>query len=147
MSQTAPVPPRPTPFPAAVALLGWLIPGAGYFLLGERIRAAIIAPVLLALFIAGVLIGGIGVVEAPASFAPASVLDRPWFIGQVLIGPASVAAAITASHLDDSQTATSRSSEIGMLYTAIAGMLNLLAIIDSTHKSVINLVEAEGKTA
>ena len=137
----------PKPSPAAVALCGWLIPGAGYFLIGERVRAAIIAPVVLALFIMGALIGGIKVVEAPTGFTVAAILDRPWFIGQVLIGPASVAAAVVSNHIDDEQVSTSRSWEIGTLYTAIAGMLNLLVVIDATHKSVVAMIEGEGKTA
>ena len=33
----------------------------------------------------------------------------------------------------------SRLWEIGTLYTAVAGMLNLLAIIDSSHRAAINL--------
>jgi hypothetical protein len=132
-SQSQPVTNGPPP--PLVALCGWLIPGAGYWLLGEKMRAAIICVVVLAVFAAGTLIGGIAVVSAPDSAG--AIMDKPWFIGQVLAGPISVAAAVKASRLDPDNVSTSRSWELGTLYTAIAGMLNLLVVIDATHRAVI----------
>jgi hypothetical protein len=132
-SQSHPVASGPPP--ALVALCGWLIPGAGYWMLGEKMRAAIICVVVLAVFAGGTLIGGIAVVSAPDSMS--AVMDKPWFIGQALAGPISVAAAVKASRLDPDNVSTSRSWELGTLYTAIAGMLNLLVVIDATHRAVI----------
>jgi TM2 domain-containing membrane protein YozV len=119
--------------PALVALCGWLVPGAGYFLLGERARGVIIAAAVLFIFVAGLLIGGVCVVETPKALTTAAILDKPWFIGQVLAGPVSIVSAVAAGRLDDGQYSTSRSWELGTLYTAIAGMLNLLVVIDATH--------------
>jgi hypothetical protein len=126
----------PPPAPLA-AVFAWLIPGAGYWLLGERGRAVIIGLCVLALFAAGILIGGVRVVDAPTELSPAALLNKPWFIGQVLTGPISVAAAIWADHVDPSFVSHSRSWEIGTLYTAVAGMLNLLALIDATHRAAL----------
>jgi len=119
-----------------VVLLGWLIPGGGYWLLRERARAIIVCVVVLAVFVMGMLIGGIRVVDAPSDFSPSALLEKPWFIGQILTGPISVASSVAASHVDPLRVAHGRSWELGTLYTAIAGMLNLLALIDSAHRSV-----------
>jgi hypothetical protein len=141
MSSSESVIPPPAPL---AALVGWLIPGAGYWLLGQRARAAIIGSVVLFLFAAGVLIGGVRVVDAPTEISPTALLNKPWFIGQVLAGPISVASALWADHVDPLRVSHSRSWEIGTLYTAVAGMLNLLALIDATHRAAL-AIPAEGE--
>lgn len=76
--------------------------------------------------------------------------QKPWSIAQVLVGPmglAGMAWSVWAS-TDPDRTATddgplkapgvvshARVNEIGVLYTAVAGMLNLLAIIDASHRA------------
>jgi hypothetical protein len=194
--------------PVWVALCAWLVPGGGYYVLGQRGRAASICVSVIALFLLGILIGGIRVadppgwgaygymtqivltplgngeleekrvepsspqeeanpaqdrndqVQGPALFTgfTGELSDKPWFVGQVLCGPISLIAATisvhearpiaTATPADSSAVDSmgnpltapqqhvpmshARSWEIGTLYTAVAGMLNLLAIIDST---------------
>jgi hypothetical protein len=74
------------------------------------------------------------------------VANKPWFVGQVLAGPMCLFAARVS--LDVSQPVNAergnvsavprthaRLAEFGTLYTAIAGMLNLLAIIDSAYRA------------
>ena len=127
-----------------VALAGWLVPGAGYWLLGHRTRAVTIGVTVVALFLLGVLIGGVRVVEAPEISGPGSVLgkvlQKPWFLGQAMAGPLGLAAAwlSNAAAMSPAYQAIrshARLSEIGTLYTAVAGMLNLLAIIDAAHRA------------
>jgi hypothetical protein len=68
---------------------------------------------------------------------------KPWSICQVMSGPLAVAAgacSVQASRApDDSEPAGvlshSRINEIAVLYTAVAGMLNLLVIIDSAARA------------
>jgi uncharacterized protein DUF6677 len=82
----------------------------------------------------------------------AELSDKPWFVGQILCGPISLAASALSVHearlrdpgLDSNNQpilsvppSHSRSWEIGTLYTAVAGMLNLLAIIDSVFGSAL----------
>jgi hypothetical protein len=130
--------------PPLVALAGWLVPGAGYWLIGQKKRAITCGVTIIAVFVLGILISGIRVVQAPDMSAPGGmlqrVLSRPWFIGQVLNGPMGIAAAWTSEQLAQSARfgkieAKARLAEIGTLYTAVAGMLNLLTIIDSAHRS------------
>jgi hypothetical protein len=130
--------------PPLVALAGWLIPGAGYWLIGQRIRAITVGVTILVLFTLGILIAGMRVVQAPDMSGPGStlqrVLQRPWFIGQVLSGPVGLISAYISEQLSQSPTyraveAKARLAEIGTLYTAVAGMLNLLTIIDASHRA------------
>src|SRR5581483_8407143 len=117
--------------PPLVALAGWLVPGLGYWFLGQRWRAITIGVTILIVFVLGLLIGGIKVVDAPDGFA--NIAQKPWFIGQILAGPVSVVSAVLADRTKVMSHA--HSWEIGTLYTAVAGMLNLLAIIDSAHRA------------
>jgi hypothetical protein len=130
--------------PPLVALAGWLIPGAGYWLIGQRVRAITVGVTILVLFTLGILIAGMRVVQAPDMSGPGStlqrVLQRPWFIGQVLSGPVGLISAYISEQLSQSPTyraveAKARLAEIGTLYTAVAGMLNLLTIIDASHRA------------
>lgn len=144
----------PTP---VVALAAWLVPGGGYLLLGQVARALTVGLTVIALFVGGLLIGGMKVVDEPdwSKVAPASgdggvrlgervsnalraVVEKPWFVGQFLAGPGSLAIARKAwARTPDNPYAIShsRSNEIGTLYTAVAGMLNLLAIIDASYRA------------
>src|SRR5437588_682659 len=108
--------------PPLVALAGWILPGAGYWIIGQRTR----------------------VVQAPDMTSQGNlfqrVLTRPWFIGQVLTGPVGIGAAFVSDQLAQSAAygkieAKARLAEIGTLYTAVAGMLNLLTIIDASHRA------------
>jgi hypothetical protein len=77
----------------------------------------------------------------------AELRDKPWSIPQVLTGPAalgSMAWSVWAARPEDGSltsaepraaTSHSRVNEIGVLYTAVAGMLNLLAIIDAASRA------------
>ena len=130
--------------PPLVALASWLLPGAGYWLIGQRVRAVTVGVTILATFTLGILISGIRVVQAPDLSGPGNpvqqILARPWFIGQVLIGPVGIGAAYVSSELAASPTyraieAKARLAEIGTLYTAVAGMLNLLTLIDASYRA------------
>jgi hypothetical protein len=134
----------PTPL---VALAGWLIPGAGYFLIGHRTRALVVGVSVIVLFLFGILIAGIAVVEAPSLGGGGTViggiLQKPWFLGQVMTGPIGLISAwIGQAVADDYPAAKARLGEIGTLYTAVAGMLNLLAIIDASHRA--SVISARG---
>jgi hypothetical protein len=190
--------------PILVGLCAWLVPGWGYFLIGQRARALVVGISIIALFLAGIVIGGIRIMDPPGwgqygfkdelvqkfdqrhrayytdltrveptsatqAADPASgndkvvgpalitqpiteLSDKPWFVGQILCGPLTLAASALSVDLakptTDSPTphegvamSHSRSWEIGALYTAVAGMLNLLVIIDSTYRAGVDETE------
>ncbi len=114
------------------ALAGWLLPGLGHVMLGQRARGVIIGLTILSLYLGGLLIGGISVIDRREHFA--------WFFGQAIIAP-TLALQWTHDRLDyggkpnpfnDPAYVPSlgRPDEQGVLFTALAGLLNLLAIVD-----------------
>jgi hypothetical protein len=142
-----------------VGLAGWLVPGLGYVLIGQRMRGVIIGSTIVFTFIFGLLLGGVRVVDVPGytnsgerkqlntasgeiwaltSKPLAEVLGKPWYIAQTLVGPMNMAATYGSIYVAkqlQQPASTARIYDIGTLYTAVAGMLNLLAIIDAVHRS------------
>ena len=102
---------------------------------------------ILLIFVAGLLIGGMHVIDAPTGLTVQLVLQKPWFIGQVLAGPVTLFAShlannwgtyidpMTGKQMVGVAMSHARVNEIGILYTAVAGMLNLMAIIDAAYRS------------
>jgi hypothetical protein len=152
------------PPPPLVALVGWLVPGAGYVMIGQRARGVVVGVTILLIFVAGLLIGGMRVIDSSfiesvqqrqerertdadarrtiKNYQPpnaiARTLQKPWFIGQVLTGPVAIASNVVATRWGGeagSPFSHARVYEIGVLYTAVAGMLNLMAIIDSAYRA------------
>ena len=138
-----------------VVLCGWLVPGLGYWLLGLRSRALVAGTTILALFAMGIFIGGIRVIDVPGyaeggvrRLAPdgrwllrsrpvAALFEKPWYIGQVLAGPVTLAASYASLQAAAHQypKGTAHVAEFGTLYCAVAGMLNLLVILDAGGRS------------
>jgi hypothetical protein len=132
-----------------VAIVNWLVPGAGYLLLGQIARGLTIGLTIITLFVLGMLIGGIHVVDPPV-FSQAhggvvrTILEKPAYIGQFLAG----AIGLISGWIGPSQPAShARANDVGTLYTAVAGALNLLASIDSSYRAAQHNadVQAEGK--
>jgi hypothetical protein len=101
---------------------------------------------VVALFVLGVLIAGVAVVDPPSLSSaggggPFRIVGQrfcasAWFLGQGLTGPLGLISAwIGQGVANDYPAAKARLGEIGTLYTAVAGMLNLLAIIDASHRA------------
>jgi hypothetical protein len=106
-----------------VGLLAWAVPGAGHFLIKERRRAVIIFVTITATFLAGIYIGSIGVID--------SVGARPWYMAQIMASPVvGLIAHITGS---GEYPSYGKPFDIGQIYTAIAGMLNLLCILSAVY--------------
>ena len=122
-------------------LLAAVLPGLGHVALGKTRRGLLIALGVLGLFFGGVLIGGVDAVD--------SKNDRWWFVGQAGVGPVAFGVAALNSRLsasDPGQTAgpgwmeasppgrrrsLAHSNEMGMLFATIAGMLNIIVIVDA----------------
>jgi hypothetical protein len=137
-----------------VAIVNWLLPGAGYLLLGQFARGLTIGFTILILFVMGILIGGIHVVDPPsfggvhgidllrAIFSRPglrSIFEKPGYIGQFLAG----AIGLICGYIGPNQPAShSRVNDIGTLYTAVAGMLNLMATLDSAHRATLDVAAA-----
>jgi hypothetical protein len=102
-------------------LLGWLVPGLGHWIVGRRDRAIFFGLQILGLFVAGLLL---------SDFRCVSPLDRHpvWAVIQVPCGgPFLLAAAATASL---EIVRDSAFYQVGCLYTAVACLLNVVALCD-----------------
>ena len=131
--------------PAGIA--GRLIPGGGHAIKGERRRGLVLLVSIAGLWVSGALLGGISVfdrVEHPA-----------WYACQVLVAPTVVVERFHASLKDPDgappepavmgsagspgfrpayEPSHNRVNEQGTIFTAMAGLLNLLAIMDVVYR-------------
>ncbi len=165
--------PKPQWNPHAAAV-GWLIPGLGHVILGQRRRGIILGASILCLWLAGILIGGVSVIDRFDRVEPGNddAPDKPtaswWFYGQAMIAPSLAVdyfrEKMLKSHFSEKgygevqygsrhpyrgnprralvpqgnpsdlappyEPSFGKVAEQGTLYTALAGMLNLLAMID-----------------
>lgn len=142
----APAPDRPTPL---AAFLAWILPGLGYVARGQTGRGLAVGGSILGLILAGLLIGGPDAIDSRE--------ERWWFLVQagggpvvlaidqlhqrVLKVPAQGARPYRVSpHPDPAMNpgneppaftrSVARVNESARLYIVIAGMLNLIAILD-----------------
>ena len=193
--------------PAKVLIAAILIPGLGYWMIGQRWRTVLTGGGIIGLFVLGIFFAGIRVISVPGYdegypkyiessrsgdgiayspttrpivevrdlapdmgnrrqymikrrvpggvleeittarpmgeqwimlYSPMGVIgDNLWFLGQMLTGPLcavsgylSIAAAQTGI-----ERSYGRLADIGSLYTAVAGMLNLLVIVDCVSRA------------
>ena len=140
--------------PFVVALCGWLVPGLGYWIQGLRKRGLTAGIAILLLFTLGVFIGGIRVIDVPGyrgaeqvvtpdgqwaltSRPVPTLLDKPWYLGQILAGPVTLAASYGSIEAAEAgyPKGTAHVAEFGTLFAAVAGMLNLLTIIDAAGRA------------
>ena len=106
-----------------VGLLGWLFPGGGYFLLRERKRAIIIFVTITLTFCIGLYVGSIGVVYPAGS--------KLAYVGQIMNSP--MVAVLEKLTVGGAYPVYGRPNEIGQIYTGIAGLLNLLCIVNAVY--------------
>jgi hypothetical protein len=130
-----------------VGAMAWLVPGAGHYLLNEKRRAAVILVAILLTFLVGLYVGSIGVIDP--------VNAKPWYAAQVMNSPAvfllghRVASAYYAAReearrearlgrdtgqaMEQAYLVFGRANEIGQIYTSVAGLLNLLCIVNAIY--------------
>lgn len=156
------------------AVAGWILPGLGHVILGQKKRGIVIGATILGLWLAGILVGGVSVIDRYDRVEPAddNYPEAPsrswWFWGQAMIAPSLAVdylrEKLLHKHVDELghgpvqygsrhpyrgnprrtlvpqhsptdvpppyEPSFGKVAEQGTLYTALAGMLNLLAMID-----------------
>lgn len=115
-----------------IALLAWVLPGLGHWFLGQRARALIFFVVLTVTFWGGVAVGGVrSTVHLKENGA--------WIAAQLCMGPQALGAWYLGDQnqakYGDQFKAPWPASNISVVYTGIAGLLNLLIIIDSLSRA------------
>ena len=123
-----------TLFLLTVGLLGWLIPGGGHFLLKEKKRSIIIFVTIVLTFCAGLYIGSIGVIDPIGAW--------PWYVAQIMNSP--MVAALGHLTAGGGYPVYGKPNEIGQIYTSIAGLLNLLCIVNAVYLAHLRRAELGG---
>lgn len=134
------------------AVLGWILPGLGHASLGDRRRGLFVGGGVLGLFLGGLLVGGLDVVDRRE--------DHLWFLAQAGAGPvawvadyanASLVASgrfgemLEAPHPDpmaprgtvvevSSLKSLAHPNEMGTLFAAMAGLMNVVAVLDAMSR-------------
>jgi hypothetical protein len=118
-----------------VGLVGWFVPGGGHLVINEKKHAFIIFVTIAFTFAAGIYIGSIGVINPVGA--------KPWYVAQLMNSPAvSALGRITAS---GDYPVFGRPNEIGQIYTSIAGLLNLLCIVNAVYWAHLRRIENAGE--
>lgn len=109
--------------PFNTAVLGWLIPGAGHFLAGQTRKAVIFFVVLCGMFVLGLAFSGelfAFDLTDPLVFLAAVA---QWAVG----APRILAAMAGGGH----GTVTAVTYEYGNTFFIVAGLLNMLVVLDA----------------
>ena len=121
-------------FLLTVGLASWVVPGGGYFLLKEKIRAIIIFTAIVLTFSTGLYVGSIGVIDPVGA--------KAWYMAQILNSPmVAIIGRLTAG---GNFLVYGKPSEIGHIYTGIAGLLNLLCIVNAVYLAHLRRTETPG---
>jgi hypothetical protein len=106
-----------------VGLAGWVVPGGGHLMVGRKDKAAVIFAGVVLAFAIGVYIGSVGVVNP--------VAEVLWYIPQMMVSPAvKLLGMMTVKNGIES---FGKPNEIGQIYTSMAGMLNLLCVVNAVY--------------
>jgi len=125
--------------PGKAVLLAWLLPGAGHWYIGLRVRAVLYGVVVAGLFVAGIAVGGL---------VTASAYAHKWaFLLQVFNGPLALGAA--AGHYFGQQAVAaeaasafvrrlvspppSQLTDLGLTFTLVSAALNVLVLADAFY--------------
>ena len=125
--------------PALTLLFAWLLPGAGHWYIGQRVKGVLFCFLLIMMFTLGVLLAEGGCVDAKplgmlrAVFGDADAGRHPYaFLLQAWAGgPAVTALVITAGA---PERPASKLNDFAMLLTLIAGALNVLLVADALYR-------------
>lgn len=113
------------------AILAWLMPGLGHWWIGDKPRAIVLFIVVTTTFWGGVAVGGVRTVVSERE-------NGPWIAAQLCMGPQAMVALLKSHALRSEEAkdpslnfkAPWPSGDIGVIYAGVAGLLNLLVILD-----------------
>ncbi len=106
-------------------ILAWLVPGAGHWYLGEHFRGGVICVAICGIFLLGVTLGGVEIID-PHNIE--TITAKAWFYDQLICGVPSVIGMLAQD--SDAAMGFGRGVDLGRLYVGVAGLLNLLCIMD-----------------
>lgn len=110
-------------FPALVLLAGWLIPGAGHFLVGKWVRALLLFAAILTMYIIGLALAG--QIYQPNT---GDLLDMLGFVGQLGTGLLYVLARFFGW---GAASVVNTLADYGTKFLVVGGLLNIIAAVDA----------------
>lgn len=105
-----------------LVLLAWLIPGAGHWYLGLCARGVVICVTICVTFFLGMVLGSMEIIDPQYA--------KGWFLAQVLGGLPALMGAALQDKAEPITAIYGRGVDLGQVYTGVAGLLNMLCIID-----------------
>lgn len=110
--------------PGTAALLSWLVPGSAHLRLGQKDKGLLVLGAIVLTWALGL------------SFAAGHAVDRPmmsaWWIGQVPFGGGALLATFTTAPLRLTElTGIPTHMELGVCLCTVAGLMNLVVIVDA----------------
>ncbi len=114
--------------------LAWLVPGLGHWWIGEKHRGVIFFIVITATFWTGVAVGGVRSTVTPRD-------NGLWIAAQICAGPQALGVLAysntlaTNADLSQQYKAPWPAADIGVVYAGVAGLLNLLVILDALSRT------------
>ena len=121
-------------FLLSVGLLSWLVPGGGYYLIKEKARAAILFVTISLTFVLGLYAGSIGVVDPVESWL--------WYFAQAMASPLVI---LLGNHTaGGGYPVYGQPNAVGQIYTSIAGLLNLLCIVNAVYLAHMRRTQPAG---
>jgi len=112
-------------FLITVGLLAWVVPGAGHYMLKEKKRSIIIFATIVLTFLVGLYVGSIGVINP--------VNAKAWYLAQIMNSPMVAALGHLTATAPEKYRVFGKPNEIGQIYTGIAGLLNLLCVVNAVY--------------
>jgi hypothetical protein len=112
-------------FLVMVGLLGWIVPGGGHFIIKEKKRALIIFTTIVLTFFIGLYAGSIGIINR--------IDAKAWYLAQIMNSPIVAALGHVTAAEPQKYRVFGKPNEIGQIYTSIAGLLNLLCIVNAVY--------------
>jgi hypothetical protein len=107
--------------------VGWFVPGLGHWMVGRKKHAAVFALGIHGLFFLGLLLGGLPALNRPR--------QRLWDYAQYMAGWPAVAGDMVKPHFYPPKSHHPPGfapliQEVATAYCGLAGMLNLLVLVD-----------------
>ncbi len=118
-----------------VGIVAWAVPGGGHFLIGQRRHAYVLFAAIGLTFLMGLYIGSIGIVDPVGA--------KPWYLAQILTSPIVGWLGQVAEKGDF--PVYGRAQDYGQIYTALAGLLNLLCILNAVYRAYSGIGETIGQ--
>jgi hypothetical protein len=118
-----------------VGAAGWAVPGGGHFLIGQKKHAAVIFVTIGLTFLIGLWVGSIGIIDPVGA--------RLWYLAQMLTSP--LVGILGQISMKGDFFVAGRPQDTGQIYTALAGLLNLLCILNAVYRAYSGIGEQIGR--